>query len=732
MIAALFVAGLVLLALILIPLVVVNRIFYRLSDLQRQVDALARRVEAGAPSVPVVPKAPETPKVPQAPKVPDVPEVRVRERAAPASTPDVRDSAPELRAANDTESLEALIGSRWLLYIGVIAIVIGAAYFEKLAFENHWVGETARVIQGGVAGLVLIYAGIRFGRAGYTTYGQMISGCGSAILYVSTYAAFNFYHLIDRPVAFGLMAVITAGTAWLADRQRSQGLAVLAVGGGFATPFMLPGTTDAQLALFGYDTVLIGGTVALSRRRDWPLLDVVSYLFTVATVAAWADRFYTPQKFLRTEIFLTIFCAMFLAINHAHRRSTSTAIAIARLLLWTAAPAYYLASLVVLGDHPTAILVWVVCLALTSAILTASTGIVAGFGVWLAALFPLLLWCATHLSRTWFTSGVITVAAVYAVALAAQLFRESERAAFVATDVVWVHLNGLLTFAGAYLLIDAVRSSATAPVAGAFAVWHGLLAAALLDRNRDRALHYGGVALALLMIAIGLQFNGAAVTIGWAAEGAIVIALGLREKRDWMRGGGVALFFVAIVRTVDLLTSPAPVNQTPLFNSHAACGAFVVLMCYALGWLHARGDQSSERSIEVAAALVAAQVVTLMLVTSEVDAYWSAPADALTRELAKSVVWAIYATLLIVIGLGRDYAPIRYFAILLFALTTMKVFFVDMAHLERIYRILSVIGLGIALLVTSYLYQRIRVTPITAEPMTGQGSAPIDDLNGRR
>jgi uncharacterized membrane protein len=34
------------------------------------------------------------------------------------------------------------------------------------------------------------------------------------------------------------------------------------------------------------------------------------------------------------------------------------------------------------------------------------------------------------------------------------------------------------------------------------------------------------------------------------------------------------------------------------------------------------------------------------------------------------------------------------------------VFFVDLAQLERVYRVLSVIGLGIILLVTSYLYQR--------------------------
>jgi uncharacterized membrane protein len=699
-------AVLVVLVVLVVTMIVLARIFSRLSYQQRQINALRDRLDVirqdrpePVPPLEVV-RSPEP--APGAEPVPSPVPLRSFRLHVPAPEP----AAPE--PEHTAESLETRIGARWLLYIGVIAIVIGAAYFEKLAFENHWVSETARVIQGGFAGLALIYAGIRFGRAGYSTYGQMISGCGAAILYVSTYAAFNFYHLIDRPVAFGLMVTITAGMALLADRQRSQGLAVLAVGGGFATPFLLPGTSDAQIALFGYDTVLIAGTVALSTRRDWPLLDVISYVFTLLTVAAWGDRFYAPQKFLRTEIFLTIFCAMFLAIIYAHRRSSSSGVSVAKRILWTAAPAYYLASLVVLGGHPTAMLVWLVCLALTSAMLTAAAGAAAGLGVWIATALPLLLWCATHLSRTWFTPGSITVATVYGIALAAQLNRESERAPFGAADIVWLHLNALLMFAGAYILIDALRASWTGPVAAGCAAWNGALALGLLARNRDRAVHFAGVAFTLLMVAIGLEFDGASMTIGWAAEGAIVIALGLRERRDWLRIGGAALFLVALARTAALLVSPAPIHQAPLLNAPAACAAFVVALCYALAWMHARREDAPENVPHAAAALIAAQLVTVMLMTSEINAYWSAPVDALTRELATSVAWAVYSTLVIVIGLRRDYAPIRYFAILLFALTTAKVFFVDTAHLERVYRILSVIGLGIALLVTSYLYQRTR------------------------
>ena len=80
----------------------------------------------------------------------------------------------------------------------------------------------------------------------------------------------------------------------------------------------------------------------------------------------------------------------------------------------------------------------------------------------------------------------------------------------------------------------------------------------------------------------------------------------------------------------------------------------------------------------------------------------------LAREMTLSVAWAVYATLLVVAGFRKRYPPIRYFAIALFVLTVLKVFVVDLSDLERIYRVLSVIGLGVMLLMSSYMYQRFR------------------------
>ena len=54
----------------------------------------------------------------------------------------------------------------------------------------------------------------------------------------------------------------------------------------------------------------------------------------------------------------------------------------------------------------------------------------------------------------------------------------------------------------------------------------------------------------------------------------------------------------------------------------------------------------------------------------------------------------------------RHYAPVRYFAILLFAATLVKVFIVDIQQLAGIYRVIGFLLVGAILLVASFPYQR--------------------------
>jgi uncharacterized membrane protein len=77
-------------------------------------------------------------------------------------------------------------------------------------------------------------------------------------------------------------------------------------------------------------------------------------------------------------------------------------------------------------------------------------------------------------------------------------------------------------------------------------------------------------------------------------------------------------------------------------------------------------------------------------------------------QLAISTFWASYSIILVTIGILRRYQPMRLMAIFLFGITIVKVFFVDLAELERVYRIISFIGLGIILLIVSFMYQKYK------------------------
>ena len=77
---------------------------------------------------------------------------------------------------------------------------------------------------------------------------------------------------------------MTAGAAWLADRQSALGLALMAVGGGFATPFLVGSGDDAQLTLFSYDARPgRAARCSLRSRHDWPSLNALSFLLHVAS-----------------------------------------------------------------------------------------------------------------------------------------------------------------------------------------------------------------------------------------------------------------------------------------------------------------------------------------------------------------------------------------------------------------------------------------------------------------
>jgi hypothetical protein len=83
------------------------------------------------------------------------------------------------------------------------------------------------------------------------------------------------------------------------------------------------------------------------------------------------------------------------------------------------------------------------------------------------------------------------------------------------------------------------------------------------------------------------------------------------------------------------------------------------------------------------------------------------------RDLSMSLAWALYALALLVLGVNRRIGGLRWISLGMFMLTIAKVFLFDLGNLQGLYRVASLLGLAIALLLVSLLYQRFvfRIAP---------------------
>ncbi len=229
--------------------------------------------------------------------------------APPIATPSFGYSAPA--AAEDDHSLENRIGSQWFNRTGILAMLIGMAWFLKLAMDNHWIGPLGRVLIGLVAGAALIAWSERFRRSGYAIFSYSLKAVGSGTLYLSLWAAFSLYQLIPPGVAFAAMILVTAFNGYMAWVQDAELLGLYAIAGALSTPILVSTGENHEVTLFSYLLLLNIAVLVLVALRPWSRLLFGAFVGTVLLFAGWWSKYYTHAQFGRTAFFLTCFFLIF-------------------------------------------------------------------------------------------------------------------------------------------------------------------------------------------------------------------------------------------------------------------------------------------------------------------------------------------------------------------------------------------------------------------------------------
>ena len=248
-------------------------------------------------------------------------------RAQPARRPLSTLAAEPSVAAEDSAQLrgvlravdwEIILGGNWLARIGALALIIGTGFFLKLAFDNEWIGEEARIGMGVLGGLALVGGG-EYWRRRYPVYAQALAGGGVAIVYMSVFSAYAFYQLVGIYPAIGVLALTSVAAATLAVRHESASLAILGMVGAYLAPLLIgqfgeqAGTslagTGANYEVMVYVVLVNVGVLALSTFRNWRWFTLLALLASLASFMAWLDY---AEEYVNKDIAQAILTAIFL------------------------------------------------------------------------------------------------------------------------------------------------------------------------------------------------------------------------------------------------------------------------------------------------------------------------------------------------------------------------------------------------------------------------------------
>jgi uncharacterized membrane protein len=314
--------------------------------------------------------------------------------------------------------------------------------------------------------------------------------------------------------------------------------------------------------------------------------------------------------------------------------------------------------------------------------------------------------------------------AIFAIAPLVTLQPEAEIALFASIPAVVAFVNAGVYFLQAYAMVDEVDKT--------YMAWFALgLAAVYIFLSRQvhaRSLAPGAseilyflhlaVALGFITIAIPIRMNAHWITIGWLVEAGVLLWVANRLKSDFLNAFALGALILGVARL--LLIDDFHTTQL-VFNMRMATHAVAVVVLGAVAWYGAKRDDESARTV-AAIALVALNVLALIALTREVADYYSRQVNelrpsrpvvffdyhriAIERDFTYSALWMAYGAMLMVVGLLRRTAFVRWQALLLIAVTIVKVFVYDVSQLDRGYRIVSFMVLGVLLLAISFVYQR--------------------------
>ena len=229
------------------------------------------------------------------------------------------------------------------------------------------------------------------------------------------------------------------------------------------------------------------------------------------------------------------------------------------------------------------------------------------------------------------------------------------------------------------------------------------------------------LAIGFITVAIPIRLDAHWITMGWFVEVAVLLWVADRIHSELLNIFAIGALLLGVGRL--LLIDNFYVTR-PIFNARMATYAVAIAVLGAVAWYGSRRKDEAARAV-AGIAVVALNLLALIALSREVADYYSRKMTGMlpqrqwdpaawtdwhhlkiARDFTYSALWMAYGAMLMVVGFWRRSAFVRWQALVLIAFTIGKVFLYDVSELDRGFRIVSFIVLGVLLLAISFMYQR--------------------------
>ncbi|MCW3086942.1 MAG: hypothetical protein JWQ78_328, partial [Sediminibacterium sp.] len=298
-------------------------------------------------------------------------------------------------------NLENFIGLKLIHFIGIIVLVIGLSIGVKYAIDSDLISPAMRILAAYLTGAALLLISLRL-RKNYELFSMILFSGAMISAYFTTYAAFEYYQLLSRGLAFGLMLLITVFTVYTSIRYNRSEIAILGLVGAYGIPFFVGRNTGDIAILFSYILVINAGVLFISFRKYWAALTnlafVTTWLIFFSCLLTRPEEEYFKTELLFGSIFYGLFLAIFLVFTFRKPRPLDIPDTIL-VVLDTAL--FYLSLVMLYGDAPP---IYMECITLLFALVYMVAGMVS------KKYLPLKLYFSNALFSTSLTAFVIFAA----------------------------------------------------------------------------------------------------------------------------------------------------------------------------------------------------------------------------------------------------------------------------------------------------------------------------------